>query len=346
MTCAHLDDVLLVDSHLEPSGLVKAHAETCPECGPLLAELRRHRDAARAFEPAAPDPDTARRIRRGAQSSPSRRHWVVVAGISAAAALALLALRPTHIQMPQGELRHIGDATLSSQTPLELRKLRPWSDLELLKGTAQLVVDGGPTLLRTPFVTLQATQAECVITVSAQSTAITVRSGVVSARDPRGLRRLTAGGPAWFPVPPRAERIAQARLKIASEPAAALEVAQEVLRQAPDGPEAALALALAADVHRRSGRWQAAEAGYMRLASHPHGRAYREEAMFRRAMLLLKLGREQDALRVLQQPVPTKALWPERLRLQADIEQALGNHGEARILRQRAQRAETTGSAP
>jgi len=119
-----------------------------------------------------------------------------------------------------------------------------------------------------------------------------------------------------------------ARALLPVDAARATELAQEVLA-APSAPSIEVeALAVVADGLRRSGEYAAAADYYARVARHPAGEAFAEEALMRRALLLADNLEDfvgaLAALREAEERFPGGVLEPERETLAREVRAAIG----------------------
>jgi hypothetical protein len=122
-----------------------------------------------------------------------------------------------------------------------------------------------------------------------------------------------------------------ARAALPSDAQRAAALAENVLRAQLADVEAD-ALAILADAHRRAGRSAEAAEVYARLAALPSGKAYAEEALYQRALLLSALGRRDQAAESLaraREAFPGGPLAPERAALEAKFLAEAGRSGEA-----------------
>jgi hypothetical protein len=86
------------------------------------------------------------------------------------------------------------------------------------------------------------------------------------------------------------ERLDEARKVVARDAAKAKALAEGVLEEKPAPLLEIGALLVLADAHRRTGAWNEAASAYQRVAEHPHGQPYLEEALLRRAQILSSRG--------------------------------------------------------
>lgn len=141
--------------------------------------------------------------------------------------------------------------------------------------------------------------------------------------------------PATPVIPPRpaaVDRVKQAREALPVDAKEARAIAQEVLEQKP-APEIEIeALMISADASRRGGDLQAALSFYRRVADHPRGAPYAEEALLRAARIHVALGDPLVAVQLLsraRERFPSGALEPERHALGANIQRNTGRIDEA-----------------
>lgn len=116
--------------------------------------------------------------------------------------------------------------------------------------------------------------------------------------------------------------LTRARAILVEDGPEAQRIAERVLERRAEGAEAVDALAVIADVHRRAGAHRRAAAFYARVAEHPAGEAYAEEARLRQARALLAVGDLESALAVVavaQRRFEGGPLSPERAALQAKV---------------------------
>ncbi|MCB9651512.1 MAG: FecR domain-containing protein [Deltaproteobacteria bacterium] len=124
----------------------------------------------------------------------------------------------------------------------------------------------------------------------------------------------------------------RARALVTQDALRARRIAGEVLERRAAGPEEVDALAVIADAHRLSGEHRAAASFYARVAAHPAGVAYAEEARLRQAQMLMALGEHRAALDALALDDPRLArgaLAPERAALAAQAWLRLGEPDRA-----------------
>jgi hypothetical protein len=113
-----------------------------------------------------------------------------------------------------------------------------------------------------------------------------------------------------------------AKAELAHDAPRAAALAQQVLDQNPPQAQQAEALAVLADAERRRGNASLAASLYDRLARHPSGGPFAEEALLQRAILLADLGDDQGALGALRradEKYPAGATTPERTALEAKL---------------------------
>lgn len=164
------------------------------------------------------------------------------------------------------------------------------------------------------------------------------RAEVATSPSPASARTLSSPTPAIPSAPPTSPSSpsspAEPRLSPRPAPKAALKEAQallgkddrraselavEVYQQDVVGPDAGLALCIAADGYRRSGLTAKAAATYAQAAQHAN---VADEAAYRGATLLHQLGQDDQALAELERVRATAlkgALAPERVLLEARI---------------------------
>lgn len=132
----------------------------------------------------------------------------------------------------------------------------------------------------------------------------------------------------------------RARALVYDDAPAARRIAQAVLDTSADGAEEVDALAVIADAHRRRGEHRLAAEFYGRVAAHPSGRGYAEEALLRRAKMLRALGDGVAALASLEEAERRFAggpLAPERVALTARTLLELGRVEDAAKVLERAE---------
>lgn len=120
-------------------------------------------------------------------------------------------------------------------------------------------------------------------------------------------------------APPIAAQVAGARALLGRDNLRAAELAAELAVRYPESVEALL---VAADAHRRSEAWSRAEQAYARAIAHPRAGEFLEEALFRRAEILVKLERDREALALLLEAktrATTAFVVPERVALEVTL---------------------------
>lgn len=177
-----------------------------------------------------------------------------------------------------------------------------------------------PFTVVTPHARIQGLGSQFRVQVS-DLTQVEVTSGRVEVR-PQDAPALELGpGQTWASLSPRNE-IQRARAMVGEDAVEAGRVAQAALTRARDAVDQVDALAVIADAHRRSGQLAEAARVYGRIAAHPAGQAYAEEALLRRARVLLSLkdgNGALDAVNEAQRRFPNGTLAPERCAVQARI---------------------------
>lgn len=149
--------------------------------------------------------------------------------------------------------------------------------------------------------------------------------------------RRVAGAPELTPPSPSAEgeqrsTLAAAQQALANDAPRAAALAEEVLGQGPSSEIEVQALALLADAERRRGAHRRAYQVYGRVAGHPGGRGYAEEALYRQAALAMELGQVEEALGPLREAeklFSNGPLAPERVVLMAHLELKRGHPDRA-----------------
>jgi tetratricopeptide (TPR) repeat protein len=172
-------------------------------------------------------------------------------------------------------------------------------------------------------VVLHAGQSTAVVEPSPQREAVTERTPPPSniekpIEHPRSVSLTPAPREATAEEVSAPSRLESARAWLPTAPQRALELAQDLLDHQPEPPVEAGALAVLADAQRRTRQLARAADTYLRVADHRSGRAYAEEALYQRALLLNELGDRRAALEALdraKRAFPTGALLPERLAL-------------------------------
>lgn len=156
-------------------------------------------------------------------------------------------------------------------------------------------------------------------------------------------------------APPKVEakearvRLSEARAALDANAPRAARVAQEILAAAPDDRVELEALLLLADAERQNGKASIAADHYRRVAEHPRGKGYAEEALLHRARLLERIGDSRGALEALRRAessAPNGALAPERCRLEAELYTKAGDLAAAiEALDRGIERARNNGDA-
>jgi hypothetical protein len=214
--------------------------------------------------------------------------------------------------------------------------------LRLEWGNVEVGLEPGETLgIETAHASISALASRFQVEVTAEETRIQVAEGTVHVQGPDAPEQVLGAGqrlsvrarqrpsaPAAKVAAPALEgeqrhTLAVAKQALAEDPPRAAALAEQVLGQAP-GPEIEVqALALLADAERRQGAHRRAFQVYGRVARHPGGRGYAEEALYRQAALATELGQEQEALGPLKEAenlFPRGPLAPERAALLSRLE--------------------------
>lgn len=120
---------------------------------------------------------------------------------------------------------------------------------------------------------------------------------------------------------PQAERLDEARRVVRKDAARARALAEEVLEEKPAPALEIGALLVLADAHRRTGEKARAAAAYRRVADHPNGAPYLEEALYRRAQMLVSRAPKEalEALVEASARISSGFLEPERAVLEARL---------------------------
>lgn len=289
----------------------------------------------------------------------SARRWL---GAAAAVTAAVLALVITETSSPEGYVLVQGavrGVQVHGQVPLgralivrsdaviEARDLRiealsglnlsiePQDFLRITQGKLQIELRSPASLrglrVHTPHVELSALGAQFTVEVGTQ-TQVRVATGHLQVQPEHGpplklgpQQSWTSPEPSSAPSPqtpsPRQE-LTRARALVRHDAAGARRLARAVLSGPVAGPEEVDALAVIADAHRRSGEPEEAADYYGQVAVHPAGASYAEEALLRRARMLLQVRDFEGALRALataRQRFSPGDLQPERCAAQAQV---------------------------
>ncbi|MCC7382351.1 MAG: FecR domain-containing protein [Deltaproteobacteria bacterium] len=120
-------------------------------------------------------------------------------------------------------------------------------------------------------------------------------------------------------TPPIAAQVADARALLGRDNLRAAELAAALAVRYPESVEALL---VAADAHRRREAWSRADRAYAQAIAHPRAGEFLEEALFRRAEILVKLQRDREALALLSEAksrATTAFVVPERIALEVTL---------------------------
>src|SRR5262249_9137367 len=132
------------------------------------------------------------------------------------------------------------------------------------------------------------------------------------------------------PIQPKPDTTAleAARTALRRDPPRAAELAEGILKDGASGPVEAGALAILADAERRRGRLREAASTYAKVRDHAEGAPYAEEAMLQRALLLVRVHEDAEALLELdrlERAHPDGPTAPERASLAASLLLARGD---------------------
>jgi tetratricopeptide (TPR) repeat protein len=314
---------------------LRDHARDCEECAStverlgsaritLLAEATTFDRARRAavwerIESSTEKPTLWRRLTAGSDGPASPWLYAAVAATAVAAVLAF-ALRPgprAGVQRAERAVAERATGFAVDPAPGAQFEMITLDLLALSRGRVDVTVEATrstPLAIRTDHARIEVLAAELSIEVDTHTT-VGVKHGRVRLAPADGAPLTLEPGDHWTSAPmDTAGELERAWDIVEREPPTARRIARAVLARDISGAEQVDALAVIADAHRRSGQHAKAADYYGRVAAHPSGRGYAEEALLRRARQLLEIGRPTDAIIALEEAesrFPDGALAPE-----------------------------------
>ncbi len=341
---------------------LRAHCSGCASCSAVISRLESARRVLVAEAPEfGPFRQQATWRAIEAQTSQEklqgRRPWLWAAVAVSAAVLFFVAGQastPAHYVLASGEVQgmSLGEVPLGRalvvrqdariEAPdLEIEavkggrlSLEPKGILRLSAGRLMVARHGSNAELRTqvqtPHAVLSTVGAQFTVEVGAQTKVQVQQGGLrieAGTAEPVHLvaaQSWSSPGPAEPSAPPSETRqaLTRARALVRHDAEGARRVAKAVLDGAIEARDEVDALAVIADAHRRSGEPRQAAAYYARVAEHRAGAAYAEEALLRRARMLLQVRDYDGALHALaaaKRRYSTGDLAPERCAAEAQV---------------------------
>jgi len=341
---------------------LRAHCTGCAPCSAVISRLESARRVLVAEAPEfAPFRQQATWRAIEAQTSQeglqSNRHWLWAAVAVSAALLFFVAGRastPAHFVLARGEVQGLSLGELPLGRALVVHKdarieapdleiealkggrlsLEPKGILRLSAGRLMVARHGSNselrTQVRTPHAVLSTLAAQFTVEVGDQ-TKVQVQEGELRIEAGSAAPVNLVAPQTWSsrlrpePSPATSETrqaLTRARALVRHDAAGARRVAKAVLDGAVEARDEVDALAVIADAHRRSGEPREAAAYYARVAEHPAGAAYAEEALLRRARMLLQVRDYDGALHALataKRRYSAGDLAPERCAAEAQV---------------------------
>lgn len=318
-----------------------AHAATCEECRPLLALHRSAFGALGAQKMIELDQRKLWANIDAGRRAPRRWFdWQV--GFAAAAVLASAMFIFVRLNDPDvavdewievaenSELEFAGaELKVSRGSKILFSSDTQARELRLFRGYAEIeLAETNPLTLETPRARILAIGANYQVEVEPEKVRISVKAGQVTAIEGARQHLLKTGETLELRDPPPAAEPEAPSMESAepAEPrATTVEPAEhQTPRSASKKNDEIEAMMLAADALRRAGELDQAEKRYGRVIAHSAGAAFREEASLRRATILSELGKNDEALRALQNLPANGNLIPERAALEAQIIARIG----------------------
>lgn len=365
MTCPHRDAIYghpwLGRAPAEP---LRVHAEGCEDCRATVTRLESARRLLAEDVPALDRRHEAKTWAAIEQRTARAPWWQAPRLLVAATAVALVVLfamqpRTDDFVLEAGAVTAEGVRVtrLPSGVPIEVREAAtivrddvaisasPGAALTL-ETTAVVRVDAGELVLdvgdraapvlvaETPHAKLTTIGGRLYVRVDDAST-VRVERGRVRIEPLRGEGVELGAAQRWSSqdeAPKNRADLTRARALVVDDAPRARQLAKGVLEREAAGPEEVEALAVLADIHRRSHEYALAAEFYERVAKHASGRSYAEEALLRRARMLLAIDAPEPALDALADAARRFAggpLEPERIAVAARAWLAKGDSDRA-----------------